>query len=88
MVVSKFFSTILKRSVITNIIKVPIKNERYQADSYSTVSKISKQYAKIEDMKGSQTKRRILLLQFCLIVLMHPTKDATVGTLLQDRVQN
>ena len=44
--------------------------------------------ATIEGMKGSQTKRRILLLQFCLIVLMHPIKDATVGTLLQVRVQN
>ena len=39
-------------------------------------------------MKESQTKRRILLLQFCLIALMRPMKNATVGTLLQDRVQN
>ena len=39
-------------------------------------------------MKGIQTKRRILLLQFCLVILMHPIKNATVGTLLQDHVQN
>ena len=39
-------------------------------------------------MKGIQTKRRILLLQFCLIILMHPIKNATGGTLPQGRVQN
>ena len=39
-------------------------------------------------MKGIQTKRRILLLQFGLVILMHPIKNATVGTLLQDRIQN
>ena len=57
-------------------------------DSCSTVSKICKQYPTIEDMKGIQTKRRILLIQFCLVILMHPMKNATVGTLLQDHVQN
>ena len=50
--------------------------------------KICKQYATIEGMKGSQTKRRIFLLQLCLIVLVYPIKKDTVGTLLQDRVQN
>ena len=39
-------------------------------------------------MKGIQTKRRILLLQLCLVILMHPIKNDTVGTLLQDHVQN
>ena len=39
-------------------------------------------------MKGIQAKRRILLLQFCLVILMHPIKNATVGNLLQDHVQN
>ena len=39
-------------------------------------------------MKGIQTKIRILLLQFCLVILMHPIKNATAGTLFQDRVQN
>ena len=39
-------------------------------------------------MKGIQTKRRILLLQFCLVILMHPIKNDTVGTLVQDHVQN
>ena len=57
-------------------------------DSCSTVSKICKQYPTIEDMKGVQTKRRILLLQFCLVILMHPIKNDTVGTLLQGCVQN
>ena len=57
-------------------------------NSCSSVSKICKQYPTLEDMKGSQTKGRILLLQFCLIILMHPIKNATVGTLLQECVQN
>ena len=57
-------------------------------NSCSTFSKICKQYPTIEDMKGIQTKRRILLLQFCLVILMHPIKNDTVGTLVQDRVQN
>ena len=57
-------------------------------DSCSTVSKICKQYPTIEDLKGIQTKRRILLLQFCLVILMHPVKNDTVGTLLQDCAQN
>ena len=39
-------------------------------------------------MKGIQTKRRILLLQFCLVILMHPKQNDTVGALVQDRVQN
>ena len=54
----------------------------------STFSKICKQYPTIEDMKGIQTKRRILLLQFCLVILMHPKKNDTVGALVQDCVQN
>ena len=57
-------------------------------ESCSTVSKICKQYPTTESMKGIQTKRRILLLQFGLVILMHPIKNDTVGTLLQDRVQN
>ena len=57
-------------------------------DSCSTVSKICKQYPTMEDMKGIQTKRWILLLQLCLIILMHPIRNATAGTLPQDRVQN
>ena len=56
-------------------------------DSCSTFSKICKQYPTIEDMKGIQAKRRILLLQFCLVILMHPIKNATVGNLLQDHIQ-
>ena len=39
-------------------------------------------------MKRIQTKRRILLLQFCLIILMHPIQNATVWTLLQGHIQN
>ena len=57
-------------------------------DSCSTVSKICKQYPTIEDMKGIQTKSRILLIQFRLIILMYPIKNDTVATLVQDRVQN
>ena len=57
-------------------------------DSCSTVSKICKQYPTIEDMKGIQTKRRILLLQLCLVILRQPKKNDTVGTLRQDCVQN
>ena len=84
----KYFSTILKRSIVTDIIKDLIKNEWFQVDSCSTFSKICKQYPTIEDMKGMQTKRRIPLLQFCLVILMHLIKNDTVGTLVQDRVQN
>ena len=39
-------------------------------------------------MKGMQTKRRIPLLQFCLVILMHLIKNDTVETLLQDHIQN
>ena len=39
-------------------------------------------------MKGIQTKRRMLLLQLCLIILIHSIKNATGGTLPHDRVQN
>ena len=88
MLLSKHFSTILKRSMATGIIKHLIKNELFQVNSCSTFSKICKQYPTIEDMKGIQTKRRILLLQYGLVILMHPIKNATVGTLPQDRVQN
>ena len=84
----KYFGTILKRSIVIDIIKDLIKNEWFQVDSCSTFSKSCKQYPTIEDMKGIQTKRRILLLQFCLVILIHPIKNATVGTLLQDHVQN
>ena len=56
-------------------------------NSCSTFPKICKQYPTIEDMKGIQTKRRILLLQFCLVILIHPIKNDTVGTWLQDHVQ-
>ena len=57
-------------------------------NSCSIVSKICKQYTTIEDTKGIQTKKRILLLQFCLVILVHPIKNATVGNLLQDHIQN
>ena len=57
-------------------------------DSCSIFSKICKQYPTLEDMKGIQTKRRILFLHFCLVILMRLTKNDKVGTLPQDHVQN
>ena len=78
MALSKYFSTMPNRWIVTDMIKDPIKNEWFQSGSCSTVSKICKQYPTLEDMKGIQTKWRILLIQFCLIILMHPIQNATV----------